>query len=105
MFRALLAHPQEALQKRHLVYCVRVMSVGCYTRIEVELVSKTAGLLCVYASDKLVAARLITQYASSYIIIIIYLFSYLLQLSFRSVAVVLTLVQTKQIRININTRK
>jgi hypothetical protein len=29
MFRALLAHPQEALQKRHLVYCVRVMSVGC----------------------------------------------------------------------------
>jgi hypothetical protein len=31
MFRALLAHPQEALQKRHLVYCVRVMSVGCGT--------------------------------------------------------------------------
>jgi hypothetical protein len=30
MFRALLAHPQEALNKRHLVYCVRVMSVGCY---------------------------------------------------------------------------
>jgi hypothetical protein len=30
MFRALLAHPQEALHKRHLVYCVRVMSVGCY---------------------------------------------------------------------------
>jgi hypothetical protein len=29
MFRALLAHPQEALHKRHLVYCVRVMSVGC----------------------------------------------------------------------------
>jgi hypothetical protein len=24
MFRALLAHPQEALHKRHLVYCVRV---------------------------------------------------------------------------------
>jgi hypothetical protein len=33
MFRALLAHPQEALHKRHLVYCVRVMSVGC-TKIE-----------------------------------------------------------------------
>jgi hypothetical protein len=33
MFRAVLAHPQEALNKRHLVYCVRVMSVGC-TRIE-----------------------------------------------------------------------
>jgi hypothetical protein len=30
MFRALLAHPQEAIHKRQLVYCVRVMSVGCY---------------------------------------------------------------------------
>jgi hypothetical protein len=30
MFRALLAHLQEALHKRHLVYFVRVMSVGCY---------------------------------------------------------------------------
>jgi hypothetical protein len=29
MFRALFAHPQEALYKRHLVYCVRIMSVGC----------------------------------------------------------------------------
>jgi hypothetical protein len=29
MFRALLAYPQEALHKRHLVYCVRIMSVGC----------------------------------------------------------------------------
>jgi hypothetical protein len=28
MFRALLAHPQEALHKQHLAYCVRVMSVG-----------------------------------------------------------------------------
>jgi hypothetical protein len=35
MFRALPAHPQEALRKRHLVYCVRVTSVGC-TRIGVE---------------------------------------------------------------------
>jgi hypothetical protein len=35
MFRALLAHPQEALSKSHLVYCVRVVSVGC-TRIEAE---------------------------------------------------------------------
>jgi hypothetical protein len=34
MFRAELAHPQEALNKRYLVYCVRVMSVAC-TRIEV----------------------------------------------------------------------
>jgi hypothetical protein len=31
MFRALLAHPQEAIHKRHLVYCVRIMSVGCGT--------------------------------------------------------------------------
>jgi hypothetical protein len=31
MFRALLAHPQEALGKWHLVYCVCIMSVGCGT--------------------------------------------------------------------------
>jgi hypothetical protein len=30
MFRALIAYPQQAPQKRHLVYCVR-MSVGCGT--------------------------------------------------------------------------
>jgi hypothetical protein len=36
MFQALLTHLQEALHKRQLVYCVRVMSVGC-TMIEVEL--------------------------------------------------------------------
>jgi hypothetical protein len=40
MYWALLAHPQEALHKRHLVYCVCVMSVGC-TRIAVELVRPT----------------------------------------------------------------
>jgi hypothetical protein len=39
MFRALLAHPQEALNKRHLVYCVRVLSGGC-TRVGVELGSR-----------------------------------------------------------------
>jgi hypothetical protein len=39
MFRALLAHPQEALDKRHLVYCVRVMSVGCYQGWSGTLVS------------------------------------------------------------------
>jgi hypothetical protein len=32
MFRALLAHLQEALHKRRLVHCVRVMSVGCTRR-------------------------------------------------------------------------
>jgi hypothetical protein len=36
MFRALLTYPQEALHKRHLVYCVCVMSVGC-TWIGLEL--------------------------------------------------------------------
>jgi hypothetical protein len=30
MFRALFAHFQEALYKQHLVYCVRVVLVGCY---------------------------------------------------------------------------
>jgi hypothetical protein len=35
MFWALLAHPQEFLPKRHLVNCVRVMSVGC-TRMELR---------------------------------------------------------------------
>jgi hypothetical protein len=29
MLREFLVHPQEALHKRHLVYCVRVMSVSC----------------------------------------------------------------------------
>jgi hypothetical protein len=31
MFRALLAHPQEVLHRRCLVYCVCIMSVGCGT--------------------------------------------------------------------------
>jgi hypothetical protein len=31
MFRALLAHPHEALHKCHLVYCMRIMSAGCGT--------------------------------------------------------------------------
>jgi hypothetical protein len=30
MFQAVLAHPQEDLRKQHLVYYVRVLSVGCY---------------------------------------------------------------------------
>jgi hypothetical protein len=32
MFRGLLTRSQEAFYKRHLVYCLRVMSVGC-TRV------------------------------------------------------------------------
>jgi hypothetical protein len=31
MFPALFAHPQEAMNKRHLVYCVCIMSVDCGT--------------------------------------------------------------------------
>jgi hypothetical protein len=31
MFRALLVQPQEVMHKRHLVYCVRIMSVACGT--------------------------------------------------------------------------
>jgi hypothetical protein len=38
IFRALLAHLQEALNKLHLLYCVRVISVGC-TMIGVEFQS------------------------------------------------------------------
>jgi hypothetical protein len=35
IFQALPAHPQEVLYTRHLVYCMRVKSVGC-TRVKVE---------------------------------------------------------------------
>jgi hypothetical protein len=40
MNRTLLAHPQEVLYKEHLVYCVRVMSVG-FTRTGVKLQQPT----------------------------------------------------------------
>jgi hypothetical protein len=40
MFRALLVRVQEKLHKRHLVYCVRFMSVDC-TRIGVHHVGFT----------------------------------------------------------------
>jgi hypothetical protein len=36
MFRTLLAHPQEVLHMHNLVYCTRVIFVGC-TRIEVRV--------------------------------------------------------------------
>jgi hypothetical protein len=36
IFGTLLAHSQEVLHNRHLVYCVFVMSVGC-TKIEASL--------------------------------------------------------------------
>jgi hypothetical protein len=38
IFRALLAHLQEVLHKRHLVWYVRVMAVGCGT-VAVKLLS------------------------------------------------------------------
>jgi hypothetical protein len=31
MFRALLAQPQEELDKRYLAYCVHIMLAGCGT--------------------------------------------------------------------------
>jgi hypothetical protein len=31
MFRALLADPQEVIHKRHLVYCLHIISVDCAT--------------------------------------------------------------------------
>jgi hypothetical protein len=43
MFQALLAHPQEALHRRCLVYCAPVMWVGC-TRIGVELVPQARNI-------------------------------------------------------------
>jgi hypothetical protein len=54
MFRALLAHPQEALYKRHLVYCMRVVSVGC-TRTEVPLhgTGYIAYMLCQLAATRI----------------------------------------------------
>jgi hypothetical protein len=39
MFRALFAHPQKVLHKQHLVYWVRVISVGCTKIIIVKLQS------------------------------------------------------------------
>jgi hypothetical protein len=42
MFHAFSTHPQEALNKRHLVYCVRVMSVGC---IRIGMESSTPTLV------------------------------------------------------------
>jgi hypothetical protein len=34
MFRALLAHPQKVLHKRHLVYCVRAVSLqSCHSQL------------------------------------------------------------------------
>jgi hypothetical protein len=38
MFRALLTHPQAVLHKRDLVYCVRMMSVGCGTSRTTDII-------------------------------------------------------------------
>jgi hypothetical protein len=50
MFRALRTHPLEALLKRYLVYCVRVMSGGC-TRIGVALVPLQSNAVCATHSE------------------------------------------------------
>jgi hypothetical protein len=44
MFLALPAHPQDVPHKRHLVYCVRVVSVG-FTRVGVKLHGVESGQL------------------------------------------------------------
>jgi hypothetical protein len=54
-----------------------------------------------YAAIPLQLDIVILQYSSTYLLLLLLL---LLQLSFHSLAVVLTLVQTKQIRINIHKR-
>jgi hypothetical protein len=41
MFLALIAHPQEALHKLNLVYCVRVLSIYCTTLTLVQSTDKT----------------------------------------------------------------
>jgi hypothetical protein len=51
MFRALLAHPQEVLHKRHLVYCVRIMSVGCGTVALQSCHSNILNAVCVAPSE------------------------------------------------------
>jgi hypothetical protein len=48
MFRALLAHPQEVLHKQHLVYCLRIMYVGCGT-VAVKLKPRKSRHLSPYA--------------------------------------------------------
>jgi hypothetical protein len=46
MFPALLAHPQEVLDKRHLLYYVRVMSVGSTGRVEPTDITRTQYTKC-----------------------------------------------------------
>jgi hypothetical protein len=46
MFRALLAHPQEVLHKRHLVNCVR-MSVGCGVIKTTEYARNIPNVACI----------------------------------------------------------
>jgi hypothetical protein len=55
MFWALLAHPHEAHHKRKLVYCLRVMSVGC-TRIDSILVQPTYIIRKQYTKSRLSSA-------------------------------------------------
>jgi hypothetical protein len=45
MFRPLLAHPQESQHKRHLVYGMGVMSVGC-ARVGVEHARNIPSAVC-----------------------------------------------------------
>jgi hypothetical protein len=48
MFRALLAHPQEALHKQHLTYCVRVVS--WLHQLKPTAITRTHYTKCRYAA-------------------------------------------------------
>jgi hypothetical protein len=56
MFRALLALPQEALRKRNLVYCVRIMSVGYGTVAVTENVPQQTDIRTKYNKRRLCSA-------------------------------------------------
>jgi hypothetical protein len=55
MFRALVAHPQDALHKRYLVYGVRVISVDFGT---ITVILCTKGISYIACVCQLVVARL-----------------------------------------------
>jgi hypothetical protein len=64
MFQALLVHLQEVLHQGHLVYCVRVMSVGC-TRIGMGLVPEHVEVGDYYKYVNLVCWRKIPYYQNN----------------------------------------
>jgi hypothetical protein len=45
MFRALLIHPQAALHKQHLVYCLHVFSVCCTILAQPTDITRTQNMI------------------------------------------------------------